>query len=127
MNNTTKISLSFELQGRTLVRQKNYEVHKSQLTVKDFNPEKKFKGEEGDRVVRYIKWKSYPVVAIPATQHINMSIDAYNYFISNECPSWAKAKNWYSMSKTQRLEMHLQRTVEHFGGTNYTYQILEDE
>lgn len=30
------------------------------------------------------------------------------------------------MSEKERLEAHLQRTVEHLGGVSYIYQVFED-
>lgn len=62
-----------------------------------------------------------------ATQSLNMSKEAYEYMIDkNSCPSWSKPSKWAAMSKKERLEAHLQRTVEHLGGVSYTYQVFED-
>lgn len=62
-----------------------------------------------------------------ATQSINMGKEAYEYMIDkNACPSWSKPGKWAAMSKKERLESHLQRTVEYLGGTSYTYQVFED-
>ena len=63
----------------------------------------------------------------PATQSLNMSKEAYEYMIDKDsCPSWSKPGKWAAMSKKERLGAHLQRTVEHLGGTSYTYQVFED-
>ena len=63
----------------------------------------------------------------PAMQSLNMGKEAYEYMIDkNSCPSWSKPSKWAAMSKKERLEAHLQRTVEHLGGTSYTYQVFED-
>lgn len=63
----------------------------------------------------------------PATQSMNISKEAYEYMIDKDsCPSWSKPGRWAAMSKKERLEAHLQRTVEHLGGTSYTYQVFED-
>ena len=62
----------------------------------------------------------------PATQSINMSKEAYEYMISNDsCPAWIKVGKWSVMSKRERLEAHLQKTVEHLGGTSYTYKVFD--
>lgn len=62
-----------------------------------------------------------------ATQSLNMSKEAYEYMIDkNSCPSWSKPGKWAAMSEKERLEAHLQRTVEHLGGVSYTYQVFED-
>jgi hypothetical protein len=63
----------------------------------------------------------------PATQSLNISKEAYEYMIGKDsCPSWSKPSKWAAMSEKERLEAHLQRTVEHLGGTSYTYQVFED-
>lgn len=63
----------------------------------------------------------------PATQSLNMSKEAYEYMIDKDsCPSWSKPGKWAAMSEKERLEAHLQRTVEHLGGVSYTYQVFED-
>lgn len=63
----------------------------------------------------------------PATQSLNMSKEAYEYMIDKDsCPSWSKPGKWAAMSKKERLDAHLQRTVEHLGGISYTYQVFED-
>lgn len=63
----------------------------------------------------------------PATQSLNMSKEAYEYMINEDsCPSWSKPGKWAAMSEKERLEAHLQRTVEYLGGISYTYQVFED-
>ena len=63
----------------------------------------------------------------PATQSLNISKEAYEYMIDKDsCPSWSKPGKWAAMSEKERLEAHLQRTVEHLGGASYTYQVFED-
>ena len=63
----------------------------------------------------------------PARQSLNISKEAYEYMIDKDsCPSWSKPSKWAAMSEKERLEAHLQRTVEHLGGTSYTYQVFED-
>ena len=63
----------------------------------------------------------------PATQSVNMSKEAYEYMISKDsCPAWIKVGKWYVKSKRERLEAHLQKTVEHLGGTSYTYKVFDD-
>ena len=63
----------------------------------------------------------------PATQTINMSKEAYEYMISKDsCPPCFKPREWSTMNKKERLEVHLKRTVEYLGGTSYSYQIFGD-
>lgn len=126
MNNTTKISLTIVLKGSTLVRKSEPEVIKYTITKRDLEPHKKWRGKDGLEVVKKGEYKWYPRIPKPATQHINMNVDAYNYMTSSECPYWAKPKVWATMSETQRLEAHLQRVCEHVGGKSFTYEVLED-
>lgn len=63
----------------------------------------------------------------PATQVLNISTEAYKAMIDkNSCPSWIKPFQWAGMSKKSRLEAHMQRLMENFGGTSYNYQVFED-
>lgn len=126
MNNSIKVLLAINLEGGTLVRKSEPEVIKYTITKRDLDPHKKWRGKDGLEVVRKGEYKRYPLVAKPATQRINMNVDAYNYMTSSECPYWAKPKVWAIMSKTQRLEAHLQRVCEHMRGTSFTYEVLED-
>src|SRR5574344_749658 len=109
MNNTIKISLTIELEGSTLVRKSEPEIIKYSVTKRDLEPNKKWKSKDGLKVVRKGAFKHYPLIANPASHHINISVEAYKYMTSNECPYWAKPKVWAMMSETQRLEAHLQR------------------
>ena len=126
MNYSPKISLTIELEGSTLVRKSEPEIIKYSVTKRDLEPNKKWRGKDGLKVVKNGKYKSYPLIAKPASQHINMGIEAYEYMTSNECPYWAKPKVWAIMNETQRLEAHLQRICEHVGGKSFTYEVLED-
>ena len=63
----------------------------------------------------------------PAAQSLNISKEAYEYMIAKDsCRSWSKPSKWAAMSEKERLEAHLQRTVEYLGGASYTYQVFED-
>ena len=126
MNYSPKISLTIELEGSTLVRKSEPEIIKYSVTKKDLEPNKKWKGKDGLKIVRNARFKHYSLIAKPASQHINISVEAYRYMTSNECPYWAKPKIWAMMSETQRLEAHLQRICEHVGGKSFTYEVLGD-
>lgn len=127
MNNSVKISLTIELEGSTLVRQSEPVVIKYTVTERDLTPNKKWKGKDGLKIVRKGEFKNYPLVAKPASQHINITAEAYNYMTSDECPSWIHSyKLWKKLSKVQRLEVHLQRICEHHNGKSFSYVILED-
>lgn len=128
MNNTIKISLTIELEGSTLIRQSEPEIISFQIRKKDINPLKYKDRKNGLAVVRGGKVKHHPLVQKPASQHINLNRDAYDYFISDEVPSWMmwKKREWKVMKPTERLETHLRRICEHLGGRSFTYQVLND-
>ena len=126
MNYSPKISLTIELEGSTLVRKSEPEIIKYSVTKRDLEPNKKWKGKDGLKIVRNARLKHYTLIAKPASHHINICAEAYRYMTSNECPYWAKPKVWAMMSETQRLEAHLQRICEHVGGKSFTYEVLED-
>lgn len=63
----------------------------------------------------------------PATQSLNISKEAYEYMVDKDsCPSWSKPGKWAVIGKKERLKAHLQKIVEHLGGTSYSYQVFED-
>lgn len=126
MSNVTKISLTINLEGGTLVRKSEPEVIKYTVTAKDIEPSKKWRGKDGLKVVSKGTHKHYSLVAKPASQHINMTEEAYKYMISSECPYWSKPKVWNNLSEKERLEAHLQRIAEHLGGTVISYKVFED-
>ena len=127
-----KILLTINLEGGIL-RKGEPEIKKFYLTKKDLFPNQKFKGEEGNKVIKSGKYKSYPLLQSTATLKIRICREAYEYFISKyECPAWffkGNKKNlakWQRLSDTERLELHLQRTCEHHRGKSFTYTIIED-
>lgn len=126
MNNTIKISLTIELEGSTLVRQSEPEIIKYSVTKRDLEPSKKWKGKDGLEVVRKGTFKHYSVIPRPASQHISMNIEVYEYMTSNECPYWSRPNVWRKLNEIERLEAHLKRLCEHLGGRSFTYQILND-
>lgn len=54
MNNTTKISLTIELEGSTLVRKSEPEIIKYSVTKRDLEPNKKWRGKDGLEVVERV-------------------------------------------------------------------------
>jgi len=126
MNTEPKILLTIYMEGGALLRGET-EVRKYALTKKDLFPNQKFKNKDGDKVIKRGKYKFIPTIASTATRKITMCKDAYDYFISSACPEWFKnTKEWKKMSEEQRLMIHLTRTSLHFGGTGFTYQIIDD-
>lgn len=125
MNNSTKILLTVVTEGGTLSRQSNKEYIKYYITKQDLT-RKELPKDIGKQIVKSGRVPHYPLVAKPCTQHIKMSEDTYNHFLSDYCPAKTMLKSWKKMTPNQRLEWHLQRTCEHFGGISYSYEIMED-
>ena len=136
-----KLSLSIELLGRTLFSKEEC-LKTTQKTINTKNGKKKTVTkvvEDWDKMEKYSmrvtddNGANPEIISFhtrkckPATQSLNISREAYEYMIDkNSCPSWSKPSKWAAMSKMERLDAHLQKTVEHLGGTSYTYQVFED-
>lgn len=125
MNLTTKISLTIELEGSALIRKSKPEVIKHSVFKRNFEHRKQ-KDKDNSKMTKNNTFEYYSLVTKPATQHINISTEAYKYMISKECPSWIKPKIWMAMNEIQKLETHLQRICKHVGGKSFTYEILGD-
>lgn len=140
-----KLSLSIELQGSTMFskeeclkttqkvierKTKSGKVFKKTIHVQTEDLDKMTKGsvritDKNGKNPEIITF--YTRKCKPATQTINMSKEAYEYMISKDsCPSCFKPREWSAMNEKERLEAHLKRTVEHLGGTSYSYQIFGD-
>ena len=143
--NEIKLSLSIELQGSTMFskgeclkttrkviekKTKAGKIYKKtiEVKVKDWD-----KMDKHSMKVAFMDGTNPEIITFhtrkckPATQSLNMSKEAYEYMIDKDsCPSWSKPGKWAAMSEKERLEAHLQRTVEYLGGISYTYQVFED-
>ena len=126
---TTKLSVTIELQGSTMMapqvcgeNPENYDVHTMPLSVRNY-----------DKKTRKVFYKTEPLSfktrkSIPAYQSINMSDEAYDYMISQSCPEWYPlgARKWKQLSPKMRLELHLERTCKALNGKSYTYVVFGD-
>lgn len=145
MDKEIKVSLTVALQGGTMLskeeclkttqkviekKTKSGKVYKKviEVQVEDWNKMNKHTmqvtGSNGSNseVITFHTRKTKP-----AAQSINICKEAYDYMIDKDsCPSWSKPGKWTAMSEKERLEAHLQRTVEYLGGISYTYQVFED-
>lgn len=140
-----KLSLSIELQGSTMfskeecLKTTHKVIEKKTKAGKVYKKTIKVKVEDWDKMEKHSmrvtdEGGTNPEIITfhtrkckPAAQSLNMGKEAYEYMIDkNSCPSWSKPSKWATMSKKERLEAHLQRTVEYLGGTSYTYQVFED-
>ena len=140
-----KLSLSIELQGSTMfskeecLKTTHKVIEKKTKAGKIYKKTIKVKVEDWDKMEKHSMRVTDNNGTNPeiitfhtrkcksATQSLNMSKEAYEYMISKDsCPPCFKPREWSTMNKKERLEAHLQRTVEHLGGVSYTYQVFED-
>lgn len=127
MNNEIKVSLSVTLQGSVMLSQeqaKALEKEKEGTGYDTFNMRVEGKKSDGKKDVQTITVKTRKNK--PASQSLNLSMDAYNYMVSNEAPYFVKARDWERLTKKQRLEAHLKRIVEELGGVSFTYAVLDN-
>lgn len=143
--NEIKLNLSIELPGSTILSKEEClkttrkVIEKKTKAGKIYKKTIKVKVEDWNKMERHsmrvanIDGTDPEIITFhtrkckPATQSLNMSKEAYEYMINEDsCPSWSKPGKWAAMSEKERLEAHLQRTVEYLGGISYTYQVFED-
>ena len=143
--NEIKLSLNVELQGSTMfskeecLKTTHKVIGKKTKAGKIYKKTIEVKVEDWDKMEKHsirvanIKGTNPEIITFhtrkckPATQSLNISKEAYEYMIDKDsCPSWSKPGKWAAMSEKERLEAHLQRTVEYLGGISYTYQVFED-
>ena len=127
MNNEIKVSLSVTLQGSVMLSQeqaKALEKEKVGTGYDTFNMRVEDKKSDGKKDVQTITVKTRK--SKPASQSLNLSMDAYNYMVSNEAPYFVKPRDWERLTKKQRLEAHLKRIVEELGGVSFTYAVLDN-
>lgn len=143
--NEIKLNLSIELPGSTMLSKEEClkttrkVIEKKTKAGKIYKKTIEVKVEDWDKMKKHsmrvadINGTNPEIITFhtrkckPATQSLNMSKGAYECMINKDsCPSWSKPGKWAAMSEKERLEAHLQRTVEYLGGISYTYQVFED-
>lgn len=143
--NEIKLNLSIELPGSTMLSKEEClkttrkVIGKKTKAGKIYKKTIEVKVEDWDKMEKHsmrvanINGTNPEIITFhtrkckPATQSLNMSKEAYEYMINEDsCPLWYKPGKWAAMSEKERLEAHLQRTVEYLGGISYTYQVFED-
>lgn len=125
--NDVKVSLSIILQGGVMYSQeqaKALEKEKEGTGYDTFSMRVEGKKSDGKKDVQTITVKTRK--SKPASQSLNLSMDAYNYMVSNEAPYFVKPRDWERLTKKQRLEAHLKRIVEELGGVSFTYAVLDN-
>lgn len=127
MNNEIKVSLSVTLQGSVILSQeqaKALEKEKEGTGYDTFSMRVEGKESDGKKYVQTITVKTRK--SKPASQSLDLSMDAYNYMVSNEAPYFVKPRDWERLTKKKRLEAHLKRIVEELGGVSFTYAVLDN-
>lgn len=125
--NEIKVSLSIVLQGSIMYSQeqaKALEKEKEGTGYDTFNMRVEGKKSDGKKDVQTITVKTRKNK--PASQSLNLSMDAYDYMTGKEAPYFVKARDWERLTKKQRLEAHLKRIVEELGGVSFTYTVLDN-
>lgn len=125
--NEIKVSLSVVLQGSIMYSQeqaKALEKEKEGTGYDTFNMRVEGKKSDGKKDVQTITVKTRKNK--PASQSLNLSMDAYDYMTGKEAPYFVKARDWERLTKKQRLEAHLKRIVEELGGVSFTYAVLDN-
>lgn len=118
MDNEIKLNLNIKLPGSTMISEQlcseNSDCYDdNKLIITDKRNKK--------HIINFKTRKT-----IPATQSINITKQAYDYYISKECPSFCKNKEWLTMSKYNRLNAHLDEICKTLGGLSYTYKVFDD-
>lgn len=113
MNNSTKILLKIDLQGVLGDTSKNVEIIPYSYNIKG-------EGNTINEVRGHSKHKNKEIK--PCTQHIKLTQDAYNLFISDEVPYWMKEDVWKKLSQNERITAHCARIAQE---NKFNFQILE--
>ena len=124
MNNQIKVLLTINgIEGATLHSRGRMKIP---FVIRRKDLYAKYKGKNGDDIIRKGVRKVRDYDVIPASKGIKLTYDAYEYMTSREVPDWYYKKDWARLSSIQRLEIHLNRIMEANHGTSFTYSILED-
>lgn len=117
MNNEIKMNLNIRLPGRVMMSEqlcsKNNIYDEQSLFILDKRNKRHFYN---------IKTRK----TIDATQSINITKTAYDYFIGKDNPHFVPFRQWSKMSKKEKLKAHLDNICEALGGLSYEYKIFED-
>lgn len=124
--NEIKVSLSIVLQGSIMYSQeqaKALEEEKVGTGYDTFSMRvESLKNGKKDAETITVKTRKCK----PASQSLNLSMDAYEYMIGKEASYFVKPRDWERLTKKQRLEAHLKRICEELGGVSFTYAVLDN-
>ena len=93
MTNSVKLLLTIELEGGTLIRQSKPETINWTLTERDMNRTRIWKGDDGLNIVKRGTAFHHNLVNKECLQRIKLSLTAYLYMISDECPNTSCPKS----------------------------------
>lgn len=120
--NESKVNLSITLRGNVMLSEQEcsknpkecYNYHKQVVSDKKGKKETIVFTTRKNRLIR---------------QSINLTKEAYEYMISDEVPEWYSTgvpKKWKSLSKKEKLELHLKTICDSLNGESFTYQVFEE-
>lgn len=120
----TKLSVTFNLKGRLPLTKKVADALEKQQKGLGYH-EETYKGINKNGKPVSVTYKV--VNNRPCKQSINMAEEAYNYMVSaTSFPEGFSKSNWAKMSKTKRLEEHLNLICKDLGGVSFTYKVFDD-
>ena len=126
--NEIKLSLSIVLPGRILLSEQECSKNPKESY---FNNVVVVENENHKKEILHFQTRKSRI----ARQSLNINKASYDYMTAKSsnakmdalnCPEWAKPKEWFKLSKTQRLEAHLLRITRSLGGISYTYQVFDN-
>lgn len=115
-----KISLSIALPGSVLYSKESSFENGKPIPEKHHKEFMKIEDGKGHFETITVNTRK----CIPAKQIINITEEAYNYFISDEKPPEYR-NDWKSMSKPARLYWHLTEIAKSRGGKMIDYKVLD--
>lgn len=115
-----KISLSIELQGSVMYSKES--SLKNGKPLPEMHNKEFMKIQDGKGHFESITVNTRK--CIPAKQIINLSQEAYDYFISDDKPIEYRG-DWKKMSERARLHWHMEEIAKALGGKVIDYSILD--
>lgn len=121
---TTKLSLTILVPGATMTSKekslKNFKT-KNEEIIPEFHDNIRISLRDGTQEKIYnIKVRK----SIPAKQVINISEEAYDYFVSNERPDKYRENNWSNLNKNAKIWWHCNQIAASLGGIVDSFEVL---
>lgn len=127
MYTDAKVLLRIELQGGTLIRESKTTKIEWALTLGEV---KKVPEKIAGKVVRRGRFTHHNLVPKPAYKVVCIGWAAYVHMVSGDSyEPWIaekiKKKEYMRLSREEKLNLHLGKLTEHYGGKSFSFQILE--